>query len=281
MASSSVFVGVVTHPRSRFHANGTHTATALVESLKELGVNADLLISDRNDYDPAVMGIDRSVLARSAIHQADLEHRWRRYLAAGGAAAARSGVADRFARAGMALKRLASRDSAAAIRLLNIDLSHLRLMEAAVGSGATWSLILEDDAGTSDARNTAETVNGLIAAMDTTDVRFVNLSESLSFEELGVAGLLAPAVDIPSVGPQLLRAIRPVTNTVCATLYRTSYLAVLRASIVHRGLVPIAPIDWRVNEVVMDLFDQGVLDSGSCVWVQPGVFVQQSMHGKP
>jgi hypothetical protein len=73
-------------------------------------------------------------------------------------------------------------------------------------------------------------------------------------------------------------ASRPITNTVCANLVRSDFAGRLAAGIRQRGLIPVAPIDWRVNEVVMDLFDSGELDATSCLWVSPGLFVQRSMH---
>jgi hypothetical protein len=179
------------------------------------------------------------------------------------------------------INSLGAGGSNAAVRLVNIDLSHLRLMTAALASHSDWVLVLEDDAGIDDVAMTARRLAWLIAALDPTEVAFASLSESMSLDELGVAGLLQPATDIevpPELGIGLLRADRPITNTVCATLYRASYLQALRASILERGLVPIAPIDWRVNEAIMDLHASGALGSQSCVWVSPGIVLQRSMH---
>ena len=286
MSSRSLFVGMVTHARSRFNVDGVAAglARSLADETTSLGLTTELLVSDRDDYNPDTMPIGRTTLVKSAIHQASLEHRWRRYLADGGASA-RNAVGDGLAMAGMAGKRVVTSmgdsGSKAAVRLTNIDLSHLRIMTAALAAHSDWVLVLEDDAGIDDVSMTARQIAWLIEALEPTDVAFANLSQSLSLDELGVSGLLSPATnfEVPAeVGLGLLRASRPITNTVCATLYRASYLQVLRSTILDHGLVPIAPIDWRVNEAIMDLHSTGALDSQSCVWVSPGIVLQRSMH---
>jgi len=295
MASSSVFVGMVTHARSRFNVDGAAASMTLglAEQLREVGLEVEVFVSDRDDYDPVAMPLRRTTLVRSAVHQAALERRWRRYLVAGGAAG-RGAASDLVVQTGMAGKRVSQSigrqpwkaapdlpGAKAVTRLLNIDLSHLRLMAEADAYSSEWTLILEDDAGVADLALAARQLAWLTAALSDTYVDFASLSESLSLDELGVAELLQPAGDIPvptNLGLVLMRATRPITNTVCATLYRTSYLRKLRASILRSGLSPVAPIDWRVNEAIMDLVDQGELDEQSCVWVKPGIFLQRSMH---
>jgi hypothetical protein len=108
------------------------------------------------------------------------------------------------------------------------------------------------------------------------------MSESIGLRELGVEGILAPAPELDHAamsGRALWRASRPITNTVCANLYRRGLLAMVREEIGRQGLVPVAPIDWRLNEALMSLFEKGAVDSETCLWLRPGVFVQRSMHG--
>lgn len=286
MSSRSLFVGMVTHARSRFNTDGAAStlARSLADETASLGIVTQVLVSDRDDYNPDTMPVSRRTLVTSAVHQASLEHRWRRYLADGGAPA-RHAAGDRLFRIGMTGKRvvtsLSDSGSKAAVRLINIDLSHLRLMTAALAAQTDWVLVLEDDAGIGDAATAARQLAWLVEALEPTEVAFASLSQSLSLAELGVSGLLQPApdLDVPEdLGFGLLRASRPITNTVCATLYRADYLAALRSLILKRGLIPIAPIDWRVNEAVMDLHASGALGSRSCVWASPGIVIQRSMH---
>ena len=46
----------------------------------------------------------------------------------------------------MVVKGSLSADRATVVRLLNIDLSHLRVLQSGASSGAPWTLVLEDDA---------------------------------------------------------------------------------------------------------------------------------------
>lgn len=274
-----VFVGLVTHPRSRFDVDGTATRQArdLVTALRDAGTPAQLLVSDRDDYDPGDLPLPRRQLLRSARYAADLEHRWRRYLVAHGGRPGRGALADSLVAAAMAVKRMATADQAAMVRLLNIDLSHLRVLETGVASGASWLLVLEDDARVTDIDRTAA---DLVTAMDVlTDspIAFASLSESIALSALGVEGIVDGPV--PGGPSWLVRASTPVTNTVCANLYRASFAADLAAGIRRSGLLPVAPIDWRVNEQVMAMVAAGRLGSQSCAWALPGLFRQGSMHG--
>lgn len=292
----SLFIGMVTHARSRFDANGA--ARGLVDSLAKeagrLGMNVVAAVSDRDDYDPKRYPLTRWELIRSAVYQARLEHRWRRYVADAAAAGAVDRGLDLVLWGGMTVKRTA--DSLAprpwgpteglagtksAVRLINIDLSHLRLMDEAAASGCEWVLILEDDAGTADAESAVRDVASVMAALADTHTGFVTMSESIGHDALGVGGILTPAPDLDNgamFGRELWRASRPVTNTVCANLYRPWLLAMVRAEIGRQGLLPVAPIDWRLNAALMVLYEKGVVDSETCLWARPGVFTQRSMH---
>ena len=285
-----VFVGLVTHRRSRFDADGTATRQAqeLVDALARRDAGGGLLVSDRDDYDPENLPLDRPQLLRSARYQADLEHRWRRYLAESGGRPARGAVLDGLAAVAMSAKRqvetgalLPGGDGAdgrrAATRLLNIDLSHLRALDAGVESGAGWVLVLEDDARVLDVEVAAADLLAAVDAVAQTPVAFCSLSESIALDRLGVDGLLGGplAADGP---PWLVRTRTPITNTVCANLYRASFARDLADGIRRRGLLPVAPIDWRVNEQVLDMVAAGRLGPDSCAWAVPGIFLQASMH---
>ena len=291
MPEPSLFLGMVTHPRSRFNVDGaaTHRLEALAAAAAAHGPVAGTLVSDRNDYSPSVDPLSRTTLVKSAWHQARLEYRWRRYLRSGGDGVAR----DTAVLAAMGLRRGADALAGswsdrhdqrsgrrAAVRLINIDLSHLRVMDAARASGAGWTLVLEDDAGTPDPLEAMSAVATVIERLDATPVQFACLSTSISTADLGVEGLLSPVPGPPLAGGRtLLAADRPVTNTVCANLYRTTFLERLQADIRQRGLVPVVPIDWRLNEAILSMTAEGSLGAGSCVWIEPGIFVQRSMHG--
>ena len=294
--SPSLFIGMVTHARSRFNSEGA--AVSLVESLelhaRNLGIDVVSTVSDRDDYDPERFPVTRRALIHWSAHQAWLEYRWRRYLAAAGDYGVLGLGLDLAKWGGMTVKRsalsLAPRPwltvgdlvgSRAAVRLINIDLSHLRLMDEAADSGCDWALILEDDAGASDPEEAMKKVAGAMSALAGSRAGFVSMSESIGLGELGVEGILTPAANVNDSalpGGTLWRASRPVTNTVCANLYRTEFLSLVREEIGRQGLLPVAPIDWRLNSALMVLFARGAVDADTCLWLRPGAFVQRSMH---
>lgn len=277
---SDLFVGLVTHLRSRFNADGfaTRQAQAIVDGLLARGLSADLLVSDRDDYDSEDRPLTRWDLVRSASYWSDLEYRWRRYLAEAGGRPARSAIADEALRLAMTVKRASSFDESDAIRLLNIDLSHLRVLDEGGRSGARWTLVLEDDARTDDMAACVDRIVEAIDAMDIAGTAFANLSESLSYDELGIEGIVGGRAQEP-IPDWLVGARRPVTNTVCANLYRSGFATQVAEGIRHRGLVPVAPIDWRLNEQIMGMHRAGLIDRHSCLWARPGLFRQGSMHG--
>lgn len=267
MASSpDLLLGLVTHERSRYRESGELTLQAVADAAREAGIQCEILISDRNDADISKYRIDRSTIRRSALHQAALEARWRRHLDHlwGGAAG------DLLLTGAMAVRRsLASPDTI--IRLLNIDLSHLRIWRTALARGAPAALVLEDDA---ELRNDeiGAVIAGLLNYVAQQTV-LVNCSASIELSALGADGILrdAPTTALDP-GHMLVRPTRALTNTVCANLYSAEALRVLVSFIDYRGLVPVAPIDWRVNECLLEN------PQIHTWWLDPPPFQQGSMH---
>ena len=137
-------------------------------------------------------------------------------------------------------------------RLANIELSHLRLIDEAVASGARWALLLEDDAGSDDPRTFTADLLRFMSEADTRGTPLtVNMSESFSIADLGIGHLLVP-VPAEEAGPwPMLAASRPVTNTVCAVLYRHDFLVRLQQQVHDIPLAPVIPIDFKLNEAFM------------------------------
>jgi hypothetical protein len=272
MSQTALFLGLVTHGRSRFRERGEETVAGLDARLAALGVPTRVLVSDRDDYDPEQFPLGSAVRRRSAQYQADLEYRWRRYL---GVRKVQAGVL----RAAMVLRRRMAMTDEDLVRLLNIDLSHLRCLDEGVASGSPWLLIVEDDARLPEPDRAAEQLAALLAAVSERAAVLGSLSQSIDLRRLGVEHLLAADDSISVPGLTVLAAAKPITNTVCATLYRADFAASVADSIRSRGLVPVAPIDWRLNEAILSMVAAGTLDRQSCVWTEPGLFVQGSMHG--
>lgn len=264
--SPDLVLGLVTHPRSRFRESGRRTVDAVSDALRESGVRFEVVIRDRNDADPTQYRMDRALIARSARHQALLEARWRKHLDHrwGGP------IGDVALTLSMAARRTtASRETL--LRLLNIDLSHLHIWRTAVARGAQAALVLEDDA-----QLRTDVVGTIMAEVLPCSARqcvLINCSTSIDPEALGAEKLLweAPTTVIAS-GHVLRQPKRAVTNTACANLYSAEFLAQLVAFIDRRGLIPVVPIDWRVNEFLLENPDAHTW------WLDPPPFRQGSMH---
>ena len=134
-------------------------------------------------------------------------------------------------------------------------------MDAAVAAGRRGRSSWRTTPRRADVAACAASLAAVIDSVDDTPVQFVNLSESLPLDRLGVDGLLSES-GLAGSPARLVAALRPVTNTVCANLYRTSFLTEVAAGIRDRGLVPVAPIDWRVNEQIMRMWNDGTVGRG-------------------
>ncbi len=294
MDGSGLFVGLITYGGSTFnrHGEATHTIGRIEAAMAAQGLACTSLISDRDDYSADVFPITRSRLLSSALFQAWLEFRWRRYLARGRADSLSSLPRDAAVLAVMSARRLhsylgfnpfraAARLPGArqVIRLLNIDLSHLRVYRAALQSDAVGVLVIEDDARLIDGEAPFEVLQLLLSTLQADKSEFVNLSESISQAELGVSGILgAPKFPEGFEGIAIIACSRPVTNTVCANLFSRRFVEMLVSDIEKRGLFPVIPIDWRLNRMIMEEWKSGGLNSTICTWTTPGIFVQGSMH---
>lgn len=162
------------------------------------------------------------------------------------------------------------------LRLLNIEMAHLNLWRRGLDSGASVIIVIEDDADVQDSDDVAAGLEGLLNA----SWSYVNLSLSFGADDLGVTRLLeaCEATWIGSVNRQVLRAKRPVTNTVCALAYRREFLADLLAHWEAMPMEPLLPIDWKMNRALREMVESGVLEADSSLWVEPGPLVQRSLH---
>jgi GR25 family glycosyltransferase involved in LPS biosynthesis len=157
------------------------------------------------------------------------------------------------------------------VRLLNIDYSHLRVWRHALATGASAALVIEDDAQLVDER-LGEFLAALLPHIKDHSV-LVNCSRSISVDDLGITQILREAtMKLQLQEVRVTQTDRAITNTVCANLYSHEFLERLVAFIDRRGLVPVVPIDWRVNEFLLDNPETKTW------WVDPAPFVQGSMH---
>lgn len=281
-----LFIGLVTHPHSVYNAGGLSTKNleSLVQQLEAGGLNIQYLVSDRNDYSSELFPVTLQALRSAAAAQSQLERNWRLFVIE----RAHYSLPVRWTKLfktyasywAMLVKRMVAAskgvESSAAQayrRLLNIDLSHARVLSHGLSSGASTILILEDDASVLNKDQINDLVR-LIEMAQTKAVEFVNLSESISAQDLGVSRILNRGKVRESLSTfELIELDTPVTNTVCANLYSIEFASRFLRYLTPDRLTPVNPIDWRLNEYMMEH------PRTSCWWARPGPFVQRSMHG--
>jgi hypothetical protein len=287
--TAELFIGLVTHPRSRFPAGAgpDGLAQSLARALADKGVSTEVAVHDQDVWTPDLLVIDEQEIADSIDAELDVEARWRAYLnpRTNGLALRAVMAARRVRRRHRFLPRgVAVGDEHAGFRmvrrLVNIEVAHLSLMTQARDSGAGWSLILEDDA-TGDPTSAARVVRAVMAAAQGSDgPRYVNVSRSFDEGRLGIEHLLTDLGPVPEAeGVHALSAERPVTNTVCAVLYRGDFLQTLVPALDGIPLSPVIPIDWKLNEALMTMFESGQTPTGACWLLRPAPILQGSMHG--
>jgi hypothetical protein len=275
----SVLIGLVTHPTSKYNQHG--------EALRILEVTADMVraagwqvvtyVSDKNQFAPEELRLTRTEIAESAWAQAHLERRWNSYVRQGSHSRKFTSMVSMMV---MAAKRsvgalsprpAVSRDAKSLVRLKNIDAAHESILSAAVNKNVDLVLVLEDDA-LPRMESALEDLPGILSLAKARSVALFQISESISGEVLGVEQDLLNPVSVASVGEtQCMELSRPITNTVCANIYSAEFAARFASRIRESVMAPIVPIDWRLNEVLLDH------PSVSCWWAVPGVFQQGSM----
>lgn len=276
---TDLFIGVVSHERSRFaDAQGSEgLAARLAGAWNGLGLSSRVQVNTRDLVSESGIKITPDVIRDSPAEELRIERQWAQFLERPIGPRWWGTHALRWSKYWASRRRAPNPTSVT--RLLNIELSHVDLMQSALDSASSWLLLLEDDAGCTDIADLAEGLRGLVSGA--TIPQFANLSQSFDLHRLGVSDLLQPARGVGWQGPTsraVLAARKPVTNTVCAILYRRDFLADLMAEWRTLPRTPVAPIDWKLNRALMGLWASGGIRSGDCWWVEPGPIVQRSMH---
>lgn len=270
MTAPSLFIGVVSHPNSRFAEaqaeQGLGSALSRHLAGSKLGVFTRNLWSESGSQTPVGAGEDS---LRSEI---EFERTWAQYLGVPLSARWRLRLLARKLRA---RSRVMSGKTPDAVRLLNIEMSHRHLLRQGLDTGTNHILILEDDAQCDDVADLASGLHGLLASEPSPDL--VNLSYSFSIGELGVDHLFSPESGMHWPGTRqrkILTSSKLVTNTVCALMYSRTFAQELLDVFEQWPLFPVLPIDWKVNKAITEL-------NGSdrqCWWVDPPPITQGSMH---
>lgn len=287
---ADLFIGLVTYPGTRFpeSAGPDGLASCIQSALAGRGVEALIGIRDDDEYSEAVLKIDRAAIERSIEAELATEGAWRRFLRGGGGNARLR--AEMFLRIRKRRRALlpdltaqVSPDQPGARmvrRLVNIELAHMSLLREAAESRAAWALIIEDDAGAKDVQALAERIAHFMREWEnTSQPKFVNISESFDAQTLGIEKLLTH-VGQWNPGAEhfaMYSARLPVTNTVCAILYRAEFLHDLLAEMESIPVDPVIPIDWKLNQALMNLSRRGGVSEGDSWILIPAPIVQRSM----
>ena len=264
-------MGLVTHPRSQFpESRGSHgLMKQLANALSGLGTEVSTYCEDRNLADSmGAFTAHELVVSRRHLHE--VQRKWASYTSRGSKSLFLQQWAARMRGA------VEPKNSQAARRLLNIELAHLEIMTASLASGADFTLILEDDAHCHDIQPLAGDLHELMKRPKAPYMS--HLSTSFSPQKLGIDSLLDGEKYLWSNGGHELLLLRPATNTVCATIYRHDFLFDLHQHWRAEKLVPVIPVDWRLNSLLMDMHAMGQLPKGQSTLVYPSPIVQRSLH---
>lgn len=269
MPRPSLFVGVVSHTRTRFPTSQGPDGLAARIAARVPGstvrVNTSNLAAERP---VAARTVQRSLSAELRVEWAwdgYLGRSWRYSLV----------LALRWMK--RAWRSVRPPAPSTIRRLLNIELSHRDLWGAGLASGADWVLILEDDGDTNDVEDLVQGIAGIIAAPSPPSI--VNLSRSFTPSRLRAGHLLTDS-GVAWQGPSprdVLTAARPITNTVCAVLYSSAFLTDLVETWDAMPMEPVLPIDWKLNVVLMAMHADGSFPERGCWFVEPAPIVQGSM----
>ena len=280
---TDLFIGVVSHEGSRFAVSQGPggLAAVLAAQLRSLGQSVQVEVSTVDAYDPVQLPITRAMVRACLTAQVHLDRRWARYL---GRARGPRWWATHGLRWVRRAEQLVQPPSPKLVeRLLNIEMAHFALLRSGLATGADWVLILEDDASSVEVVDCAAGLAWLMSSRaDQRQPAYVNISQSFALDELGISDLLTVAPDASWAGDaprHILSSARPATNTVCAILYRGSFVRDLLAVTDALPMEPVVPIDWKLNLALMQMFSSGALGAGDCWFVDPAPIDQLSMRG--
>jgi len=283
-----VFIGLVTYPGSRYpqSAGPRGLAAQVVDLLRSSDLadfNVSLEICSQNLLIPSELPLGHHEIRASINAELGVESDWRVYLnpelsrwqLAWFMKARKLYRYLKFTPPWESNKSESGPGARMLIRLANIELAHLSLLKAATDAEADWVLILEDDAYVESHSKFASEIATFIASNP--DASYVNLSESFSSSRLGIEAEFSQIGNWGS-NSKILATTKPVTNTVCAILYSSAFAQRLLEEFETIPMRPVIPIDWKLNQAIMNLYLKGVLGSGSSWVVDPAPIVQGSMH---
>jgi hypothetical protein len=167
------------------------------------------------------------------------------------------------------------------IRQSNISAGHVNLMNLSLKSNKRYVLILEDDFLIEDIEAIIKILKFATSAeVSKSNVQLVNLSKSFSYLELGFQNFVGSSIKDVSYPNYTIDILKyPVTNTVCATLYKSDFLEKLVCELESLKMVSLIPIDHKINIALNKLLKKGLIDKECYGSSNPSLFIQGSLHG--
>lgn len=274
MSSPTLFIGLVSHEQTSYvDSLGTD---GLAERLRSTFREAVLAVNTGNLADEMGFHPDRRTVQGSLSAELQVDRQWGRFL--GRTTTGRWWFAHTLRQIKRLGRYIWSPPASTVRRLLNIELSHIDLLQKGLDSGAPWLLILEDDAECRDVRELSDGLQGLMEGSAFEGL--VNLSQSFTFEELGITAMLTQDEYLQwpsSAGRTVLRSTVPTTNTVCAILYSRRAAERILSELRSIPSEPILPIDWKLNLALMRLHHSQSETPISSWFVDPAPIRQRSM----
>ena len=290
MKAHTFFCGVVTHPKS------TYSTKDFEESFSQLsgptiegGLDFRFKILSENHF--GENEITSLGILVSSIYLKIIECRWSRYLKNG----SNSLLGEIFqilkflllAFPRMVNPALRREERIKALRILNINWSHYRLLELGNSFDSSGLLILEDDALIPGKQGFIDLVTTLhqISLGIPNPLHFFDLSESYSLSDLGAAHLVdeffSITLDVNQKEHLLQHMEKAITNTVCSVFYSSAMAETLEVMLkrsLSRKFERYIPVDWLINLYLMRLKKESI--DVLCFKSEPGIFRQQSFLPK-
>ena len=276
---TTICIGVVSYVGSRFSkSQGARGLGRLLEvAFDGLGIVSEVRISTKDSGDRYGVQVTPRTVQESLTEQLRIQLRWSRFLHQQQGLRWWGDYGLRLAR--RAVQRVDPPPVSIISRLLNIEAAHRDLLEWGGENGSDWVLILEDDAASDDLVDLVAGLSGILNSGESPC--YVNLSESFSPVDLGVEHLLSTTDGARWEGSSaraIVQSELPITNTVCAILYRADFARRLLNAYEELPLEPVLPIDWKLNAALMLMHKRGEISSNECWQVEPAPILQMSMR---
>ncbi len=165
-------------------------------------------------------------------------------------------------------------------RQKNISTNHIAMMKKLSNSNSGYSLIIEDDFLISDQSDFKDEFNSMLNIINAEEnIKILNLSKSFTEKQLGIDKNKLKLIKLGSNSQnKLIQYNYPVTNTVCAILYKKEVISDLIRELEKLDKYNFIPIDHKLNISLRALMKMNKLNSLCYASVVPGLLLQGSLN---